>query len=863
MNKEKIQSKLTELFNQHRVIFWNDPEEDFEDDLLSLGLDGIDILRPDKVGQLKTKVVIEIEKPESKFLVYSVTPIPQPENDWLLDIRLYGYQFYADTASMMVEELGLQHHFLREHIAKRRKFFGNKQRTAFLKKIIAPTDREHDIDRKMLAVLVKADNDRFFDIIHALFASFNFEEGLDAIPEKFVDIQKMDLEEAFWTFAREAFGYQSERPKLRHFLTCLFISDLHASIGTAVPESVKQFILPGIFTRDAAVCMSEWRDSMKMALSYDRLSELIVEAVGIERFIADIPLDTLRSAVTFFAIEKVCASKLRAYVIEHADTLDKDFVTSFCRFRQDMHWSNRRLGDEVISREALWSVYEALIAAAAFIVKKNSFPRGFSYVTPKDIFEAYTKDLHYFDRLYRTFSEYADIADSKGWGVLKDLKEGMEDMYQHSFLDPLALLWEEKIRLDNWYIDGVVNQYDFYGKYPERKAGDKSAAVFVIISDALRYEAGLEVAEALNGRYRFKAKTEAMLGCVPSYTAIGMAALMPHERLEVTEKGDILVSGSSCASLDQRNEILSDHKGIAVKGDELLRMGREESRELVRGKNVVYIYHNTIDALGDDAKTERKTFSAVRKAIDEVCDIVSFVVNNLHARFAFITADHGFVYTDRSPDDIDRNKIADSGGELIKINKRFLYGKYIPLMDSVRKAKFSLTAGVSPESDMPFAVPKGMSLFYFTGGARYFHGGMSLQEVVVPVITVEQVRGEEKEKTREKTVGVQVLGQEHRITTGKHRFEIIQTDAVSDRIKSVTYKIGIYAGNEPVSDIQILTFDSVSPEMADRKKEVVLTLKNMAFPVGKPYRLIFRNADTDIEELSIPVRIDRAFTSDF
>ena len=164
---------------------------------------------------------------------------------------------------------------------------------------------------------------------------------------------------------------------------------------------------------------------------------------------------------------------------------------------------------------------------------------------------------------------------------------------------------------------------------------------------------------------------------------------------------------------------------------------------------------------------------------------------------------------------------------------------------------------------MQFAIPKGMSLFYFTGGSRYFHGGISLQEVVVPVITVEQIRGKEREKTRDKYVGVQVLGQDHRITTGKHRFEILQIEAVSERVRPATFKIGVYADSEPVSDIQAVSFESVSSELSDRKREVVLTLKNVDFLAGKVYKLILRNAETDIEEQSIPVRIDRVFTSDF
>src|SRR3989304_7275623 len=178
MDKEKIRNKLDELFIRHRIVFWNDPEREFEEMLPSLGLDGpdgqaghdgINILRPEKIGQLKTKVVIELERPGDKFLVYSAAAIPRYEDDWLLDVRLYSYQFFADTASMIVEELGLQHHFLREHVAKRKKFFTSKQRMALLKKTICPADLEKDIDRKMLTVLVKADSDRFFDIVQSLF----------------------------------------------------------------------------------------------------------------------------------------------------------------------------------------------------------------------------------------------------------------------------------------------------------------------------------------------------------------------------------------------------------------------------------------------------------------------------------------------------------------------------------------------------------------------------------------------------------------------------------------------------------------------------------------------------------------------
>jgi hypothetical protein len=253
----------------------------------------------------------------------------------------------------------------------------------------------------------------------------------------------------------------------------------------------------------------------------------------------------------------------------------------------------------------------------------------------------------------------------------------------------------------------------------------------------------------------------------------------------------------------------------------------------------------------------------VNTAIDEIEKLVLLAFNTLNARMVFVTADHGFVYRSNPPDEISRNKIVASMGEPVKSKKRYILGKNLVQPEFTSAGKVSHTSGVLPTADMSFVIPKGMNLFHFVGGARFFHGGMSLQEVVVPVVSIEQPRGYEKEKTRIQLVGVQVLGQDHRITTGKHRFEMIQTEAVSTRIKAVTYKIGIYRETELVSNLQIVSFDSSSQDMADRKKDVVLTLKNTELPSSAFYHLVFRDVDTDISELSIPVRIDRAFTNDF
>ena len=164
---------------------------------------------------------------------------------------------------------------------------------------------------------------------------------------------------------------------------------------------------------------------------------------------------------------------------------------------------------------------------------------------------------------------------------------------------------------------------------------------------------------------------------------------------------------------------------------------------------------------------------------------------------------------------------------------------------------------------MEFWIPKGANRFHFTGGARFVHGGAMPQEIVVPVVTVKHIRGKSAQETKSKPVTVQVLGSNHRITTRRHRFQLIQMEAVSDRVKPMTLEVAVYEGEEPVTDIETVTFDSTSANMDERKKWVNLCCKDRQYNKKTPYRLVLRDAETGIEQQSVEVIIDRAFTDDF
>jgi uncharacterized protein (TIGR02687 family) len=454
MNSVQIENKLNELFNNYRIIFWNDSESEFSELISDLDINDAEILFPDDIGQFKTKYLIEIENPNQKYLIYSAKSEPKFKDDWLLDIRLYSYQFRADRSSLIVAELGLREHYLRDHIKKRNAFFASKERFSKLKSFIRPDDLAKTIDRKMIAVCAGSDTDTMNDIVCSLFCSMSKEGGLNATPSGWKNIEKFDLKDIFWELVYETFLYRADTPTLRDFLTYLFVTDLSVALHSDCPASLKQFSIdPG---GNAVVLLNAWRDSQKKMESYDKLSEELSEVLDIEHHIEGLTIEDLQDVQTFFIIEKICAIRLKEKIIQATSNDQLDEVINSAKKRCDMHWANRNISSDYINREAFASVYTAVEYMAEFLSLKCSKSQGFSSPSHKDIFHNYIKEYYLFDQLYRLFHEHAAIAAQKGWDILKELGNQMDDMYENWFLTSLSLEWEKHAALTDWKIEGVV-----------------------------------------------------------------------------------------------------------------------------------------------------------------------------------------------------------------------------------------------------------------------------------------------------------------------------------------------------------------------------------------------------------------------
>lgn len=876
MDIKQISETLTRIFDEEdqRIVFWNDPEMEFISNLPFLFLpEDVKILRVDDLGSFQVKVQIEQTEPTGRFLIYSAKEEPDYDQDWLLDVRLYSRSFRADKASLILDELGLANQTLREHIGRRRKFFDSKERIRKLKSLVEPTDVEVDLDRKMICATVKADQPDWFVIIRTLYHEFigeNREDAdLDTPPAIWQEIEKFDLSESFWEMARSMFGYSEVCPSLKNFLMRLLITDVAAHVKGQMPPSLAHLVLPPSGKSNAVVCLAQWRDSSSKGESYDILSGKIAEMIKIgDQLFAQEPEDLI-NVKTFLDIEKRIISLLRDRVKTTTDTINAEEIRELATRRQNGHWASLKVaGASEVPRKALHSLYEALVAAADFFDLRNRHAKGFHYDDATTMYRAYETELFRFDQLYRYFCEHADAGTSNGWDILKQLEETVEACYVNWYLTQLSLAWGQWIDpskdsslLKKWHLENIPNQQKFYARNvrPRLEEAERRRS-FVVISDALRYEIAEELTDILNGKYRFTAELSSQLGVLPSYTSLGMAALLPHETITYKSNGDVLVDGKSTASIEQRTQILANVEGVAIRASDLLDMKKEEGRKFIADTKVVYIYHDTIDAMGDSASTEAETFASVRKAVEELESIVTYIINNL-GNHIVITADHGFLFTETAPEETDKSKLEDKPAGTVKAKKRYLLGKKLGENDAVWHGNTAITA--SAEGDMEFWIPRGSNRFHFVGGAKFIHGGAMLQEICVPVITVRHRKGSAAKETKGKEVTVQLLSTALKITTSRHRFEFIQMDAVSDRVKPLTLKVAVYEGSDPVTNIETVTFDSESDSMEDRKKAVMLELRDQEYSKDKNYRLVLRDAETGLEKLSVDITIDRAFTDDF
>jgi len=869
LNEQRIGEALAALFASANIIFWHDVEAEFGYvvDKLQLG-ESVATIHLEQTPALAIKRRVE-SNADACFLLYSNQVEPDPDSDWLLDIRLRAQSFRADMTSIQLEELGLRNVSLAAHLRARSKFLAAEMRRNRLKRLLQPMDGESDVDRKMIAVTLRSDEADPLSLTLQLLSGL-WEEGHAAIgepPKAWADLQGYGLDPSFWQLIKDTFGYESSEPSLADLLRRILVTDFSRCLTRDIPAGLAHLRLKHpLLSGNASVLAARWRSDLNRFRAYAALSAAVATELRLNELIGDYSAEDLLDCMTFAQVERRIIHDLKSRVLSLGGAAMGSIQPLIDR-RRDGHWADVRLGTDSDEFRAIASCYDALEAAAGFLALKERHGTGISFPDAEQAVQAYRAELYRFDQLYRHFHHASSQVEPMGWSVLHELDELIEAHYSGWFMPMLSSAWATIVEgkggmLEKWSVYGLGPQQQFFNDRVVTQLAT-TKRVFVVISDAFRYEAGEELARDLRSKNRFTAEIEAMLSVLPSYTALGMSALLPHHTLAY-KPGDsleVLVDGQPAGTLESRNLQLGRYDGIAVRATDLLELGKTKGRELVGDHRVIYVYHDLIDMTGDKQGSEGKTFDAVAQTLTELNRIISFIINNLNGSMVMVTADHGFVYQESPLDQASKAALSEKPAGTLRAKKRYLIGRDLPQNPSVWQGSTATTAGTEPGiGSVDFWLPKGAMRFHFAGGARFVHGSAMPQEVIVPLITV---RVSESDKARTRLVDVSVVGASNKIVTNTQRLDLIQSEAVSHQVLARTLKVSLRDGDKLISDESTVTFDSASPVLGERIKQVVLTVRSGTYDRHKDYYLVGRDATSSVEVLRVPFRIDLAFSNDF
>lgn len=846
MDETQVKQSLEKLFEHSRIVIWYDDDASYADNIPVI--DGITVLNLDEMSVLKARVIFDINQPEQKFLLYSANPQPSDQENWLLDVTLYAPVFKADMVSSVMRDLNLVQHHWYQFFADKKAFFKNKdRRQRFQDKRPADTDSDEMMAVKMMAATLKLDTEDAFRIVIAILSEIAKDGSLDSTDTSLQDFQKFGLEKAFWKMVSDKFGYNNPNPTLHNFILSLFASDLAHSLGNnSKPVQISNLIMSK--AANAAICLNNWRDTTSGAKNYDALSKIVAKELMISEWGIGKDVKPWLGVCTFREIDVAILNGMMRSVVDQEYLLNNAELYGDINARQKTYWVS---GDKKLEL-----AYDAIKYASDLLALVNKYqPSVDNIVNFEELYKFYVSDLYRIDQSYR---KTIDSMIQVGMNKFEDLYELVENFYTTGFIDRLGRKLNDVVEsaLINWKVPGIIKQCDFY----KAKVSSDEKTV-VIISDALRYEVAQELSEELNKINRIKSEIQSMLGVVPSHTTLGMAALLPHDdKLAYNDKNQITVDGKSTIGTDARTAILSKSDGIAIRLEDLRKMDRNSGREFVKDHQLIYVYHGGIDEKSHGG-SEEETCKSVHETIIELTDMVNYLIGTLNVSKVYITADHGFLFQ------YSQRKITDKNSAETKFSdpntvtkKRYAYGKDNVKLENSLFGSTAATAKTLPDQSVYFNVPCGAGLYNFVGGARFTHGGVMPQEIVVPLVAARIYR-DPKSVTTSSPVKVTIVNAPTKLTNSICKFKLLQAEMVDNRHTAVTLKFGLYdQNNKAISNIETITFDAKDKE--NREKEIKLNLINQHYNSNQFYCLRLSDENGTIIE-NKQLKIDLVYDNEF
>lgn len=352
-----------------------------------------------------------------------------------------------------------------------------------------------------------------------------------------------------------------------------------------------------------------------------------------------------------------------------------------------------------------------------------------------------------------------------------------------SVLRNMALTFAAALEASQWTLAGTLHQTQIWPKKVAMLPG--RVACFHV--DAFRFEMGSDLLRQITEAA--DAELVPAVTVLPSITPLGMAALLPGASASYAVVGH---QGKAAARIG--TTILSDVNdrvkylkaqvpdAAEITLERLLQDSPSKVSAKTEKARILVVRSQEIDALGE------KNELLARNIMDTVVGNLARAVRRLAGlgfeRFV-ITADHGHQFASRKEDDMKMP--ADSGGGTVEGHRRAWIGRGAAAPDG---AVAISSAQLGYDSNLEFVFPRGLGVFKGGGSLAYHHGGFSLQEMVVPVLsfrmpvaTTQSVSSGPRVRIRNcpsvitnRTFGVEIEAESDLLVSEPHHLRVLLTN---------------------------------------------------------------------------------------
>ena len=833
LNLKQIIDRLNMEFtgDTRKLVFWYDDNGEFAEDMKDMELENARVYYLEQDNQFYTKYFLERVDTTTNYLIYAPFPKPDVRENHLEDTLLYSRRFFADRASLLSLDLGIEEKY-KPVIEKHIKFFKNKERTQRFYDLEIENFNRENILVGLLSAVCRTRTCSFEEVVRVMLT-----EG-DLTDNKFLEeMGKYDLLEDFWKLCEQYFGYIDMKPTLEKLLVTMFVTYTGRYLHGELPKAWKSFqSYKGgtiIAFLDSLMNNVLYRDD------YDRLSLHVETGLNAEAALQSYAPEELLDCDAFLCVDQILVRWLTERLLsgDIGAKLDQLSIPDICEKRMKMHFGRRTENEYRVIRSAY------VLATAANYQCPDDFEKIIGQYQEKDWM---------IDQEYRRFYTAFDAMENgDGFETLKNM---VENIYTNRVLAVQLPKWNAALHEEDAFLT-LPLQRNFYNRYIK----NSKERTVVIISDAMRYEVGRQLFLQMQDDPKCTARIETMLGILPSYTRLGMAALLPHSTLSMKDDYTVLVDEKNCDNLTERQTILQMYQpdALCLQFDDIKNRKIAELREIFTGRPLLYVYHDQIDARGDKANTEDEVFVACEEAVREIMEFIHRISTSANTYHFIVTSDHGFLYK--------RDKITESekiSGERKKkafVNRRFIVADSAVTGDGIDCLSLGKILGNEDAKMVSF--PVSSHVFKVSGGGQnYVHGGSSPQEMLIPVLDVKMERGHMETRP----VQIALVSMVQKITNLITTMDFIQSDPVSDIMKEATYRIYFLSEeNEKISNENILVADSRESDPLKRISRLRFTFKNKKYDKEKKYFLVVYDETTGLEVFRHPVTMDLAFADDY